>query len=147
MYLYGGNSFLSQRCFKECVAFGVNLVSTRGTLVDPGGVYWTWGSYSELSASTTINAKGFMLGFGPATDYSRSDTSWCVALGIGASGSEIQLTQIRVAATAAFDVPYPYASPLYPFSIPIGTRIASRAMAGSITITNRYIDVIAYLFR
>jgi len=147
VYLYGGSSFLSQRCFEECIDLGVDLTNSRGTLVDPGGTAWTWGSYVELSASTTINAKGFMLGFGPAADYVRSTTSWLVSSGVGASGSEILFNRIRIGATGATDVPYPNASPLYPFNIPIGARIVGKSACGVSTVSDRYIDVIAYLFR
>lgn len=127
--------------------------SPIGIAVDPGATSETKGAYAQLTASTTHDLAGFFLGFdiqnhlGGASSFGNA---FVVDIAIGASGSEkIILPDTRGTHTlfsGGADI-NPSFTPIFPITIPAGTRIAARALCSDNTASDRVVGVSLYGIR
>jgi hypothetical protein len=110
---------------------GLDIATTRGTLVDPGGTAHTDSAWIELIAATSFPYQWLNLALGKGAAVSGALSDHLIDIGVGASGSEkILIPDILAHNDSAGDTPPTTYS--FPISIPSGTRISAR-MRGSIT--------------
>jgi hypothetical protein len=101
--------------------------ATNGTILTSGAIN-TKGSYVQLTAATTINAKSAMLHYcNNASSYNRI----LLDLAIGAAGAENTLISNLFLATVQYPQP---GSISFPLQIPAGTRISARIQASSASV-------------
>jgi len=132
--------------FAVCDTYGANTADSGGTYVNPGGVAGTKGTWSQITASTIRDAKGFCLLIGNRSDYGRSSAYWNIDVGIGGSGSEeVLFSDWGMLSHTTVDMILPQATPFIPMHIPIGSRLSVRG-ACSITGANSYFDAVIYTF-
>lgn len=130
--------------------YGFVSGSTIGTAIDPGGTANTKGSYSQLTASTSYDLLGFILGYDTQAQTTGSTSTFQVLLDIavGAGGSEIVILPnipltICKSTTRLFNIS-PWKTAFLPIAIPAGTRIAARAQASVNTATARVFGLTLY---
>lgn len=124
-----------------------------GIAIDPGATANTKGAYTQLTASTTHDLAGFFLGFDmqnhPGGSTSVGSTI-AVDIAIGASGAEKIILPNVLRTHQLFsgggDVALPL-TPIFPITIPAGTRIAARAQCQITTATDRNIGLSLYGIR
>jgi hypothetical protein len=93
--------------------------NARGsTQVDAGGTANTWGSWTQLVASTSVAYKGLQVRH--FTPGSFDNGAAILQVGIGASSSEVSILEVRSCSRAPNRVAEVY------LNIPVGTRIAAR---------------------
>lgn len=130
-----GGANLFQRSF----SYGYNLSDSGGTQIDPGAVAWTWGSWTEISASIS-KIKAFSLLIANPDNVARStNATWLLQVAIGAAGQEQIIAEWSVYNRSGLVI-RPVMSPLLNIQIPSGTRISVRAQSEVTATPNRYID-------
>jgi hypothetical protein len=145
--LRGGWSYI--RGFDVCDTYGANTGNSGGVAVDPGGTINTKGSWSQITSSTSRDAKGFILIIGNNSDYTRDSSAyyWNVDVGIGASGSEqVIFPNWGVVVHSSVSTIFPQASPFIPMHIPAGSRLSARASCSGNGSTYRTLDVTIHTF-
>lgn len=108
---------------ESLVSFGIG--GSAGTGVTAGGSANTKGSYSELDASTDIDADGFylniLLSFG---------ADFLIDIAIGAPGSEVDvISNLQVSSVAATTIVQEVIDIYIPLRVPAGTRLSARCQA------------------
>lgn len=142
LYAFSGTPFFIGRV-KD---YGTNTGDSGGTSVDPGGSANTFGNYSEITASTDFDARGFWIGFGNKANAARTTADWRVNIAIGGSGNEqIIIPNYHICAQASGCSLSQVNTPIFWFPIPAGTRIAANAMCDITDATDRTFDIAAYL--
>lgn len=125
--------------------YGANTADSGGAQVDPGTSANTKGAWSVVSASTSADAKGFILAFGGLGDTTRSTCKWFVDVAIGAAGSEqVIIENFHLASRVEHDAILPQVTPIFPIPIPAGSRVAVRAQCDITTAGDRLFDVFLY---
>lgn len=120
------------------VTYGTVSASSRGTLVDPGGVASTKGSYVELAASTSarIDAVGLCCTVNSSITLA-AFTTWTLDLATGSGGAEsVVIADVITSGNTAGDTMRPGLLRL-PVSIPAGTRLAARCACNRTTAGER----------
>lgn len=122
-------------------AIGFNASATLGTLMEPGTVVNTKGSWVQLTASTARDYYGLMFGLDINNTTSTGNNPMLLDIGIGAAGLEkIIIPNLFISKMSAANVAriiVPPALPIFPISIPAGTRIAARCQSISNTLGAR----------
>lgn len=132
--------------------YGTLTATSLLSAVDAGATANTKGAYTQLTASTTRDYRGFILGIGQGTTTSSSPAgSYMFAtidVAIGGAGAEkIILGDYQVMSlvpSAALQRWNPGSSCIYPISIPAGSRIAARAQCSTNTANARIVGVSLY---
>jgi hypothetical protein len=125
--------------------YGAATGDSGGTSIDPGGTANTKGSYVQLSASLSANARLILLAIGNNADNTRTGGYWKLDLATGPAGSEtILIPDLLIACTSNTDVLVPTVLGPFPVSIASGTRLAARASCTFTTAGDRLFDLIAY---
>jgi hypothetical protein len=142
LYLVSGG-FTSNAPYNIVSTFGDTAASTTGTAVDPGGSANTKGSWVQFSASCSFALREVIIA---VTASGNSYGRLLMDIGIGGGGSEVVIIS-NWAIYHQYDsqTRYPCVSPLLPFSVPAGSRIAVRCQNDNIDdATNRVLGVILY---
>lgn len=130
--------------------YGFLTASSHGTVVDPGATANTKGAWAQLTASTTADIHGLLIGIDSAgvTGSVGTRNTMLLDIGIGASGSEQvlipNLILIHQQNAGAINSTWPDYFQMIPVQIPSGTRIAARCQSGLNTATQRTIGVSVY---
>lgn len=127
----------------KAIGYGADTSDSGGTVVDPGGTAWTWGSWAELTSATSGDCKGFFVCFGTRGNTTLSETWWYFSIGIGTSGNEETLvSRIGRGGYNADNVVHPATSMVYWIPIPDGSRLVARSMSGQTDATDRLMDIV-----
>lgn len=126
------------------VVYGDTPASTTGTNVDSGGTVNTKGSYSQLTASTTQDHRGFFFCLAGNANTGTS-ASFLIDIAVGAAASEkVILPDYYVFTITALAGTYTSISPYFPIQIPSGTRLSIRSQCSTTTSTDRQFDAVIY---
>lgn len=108
-------------------SIGFNTATTTGTVLTASNTPYTKGSYVQLTASTSRDYAGLIVGYDSGTTVTDFNY-FLIDIAIGASGSEIVILPNLIwnynASTITGDPPN---SPFIPISVPSGTRLSARA--------------------
>lgn len=134
----------------DTIGFG----TIHGTAVDPGATINTKGAYAQLTASTSYDISGFVIGFDVLnqTISSTGHIYELADLAIGPSGSEqiilpnMILWNEQDHANGFYWIA-PNNTEFIPMSIPAGTRIAARAQSAVATSPERQFGITLYGLR
>jgi hypothetical protein len=130
---------------QRAVAYGAVTATSRGTLIDAGATANTKPStWTTLIATTTESCRGLIIGLGNSIDISRGTAHWLIDVGIGAAASERALVGDYYARASVNETVLPGLSPVFPVSIPAGSRISARCQSNNITSGDRALDIVAY---
>jgi hypothetical protein len=139
-------TFQSRSYPSAVIEMGADEASSEGTEIDPGGTVDTKGDWVELTASSTHLFKGLKMGF--TTSGRNVNMSACYMrfdIGIGSEGNEeVLISNFPLNVSGVRDSHTPRNTPLFPVSIPKGTRISVRAACTINDATDRLEDVILY---
>lgn len=109
--------------------------SSRGVSVDAGAVASTYGAWTQLIASTTLDIAAVMLQIGGIVNVNPSAAVFHAQIGVGAAASEQLLHELFFATNiTAWFTCHPY---WLPASIPAGSRIAARIKSSTTDATDR----------
>jgi hypothetical protein len=143
---YGGGGFATPSNFSFVDSYGATTASSRGTSIDPGGSAWSYGSWVQMTASTTRAAKGFFLSFGGQGNTNRVDGHWIVRLGMGGAGSEIVMCTMAACSQSLYNADIqPNITAFVPLNIPSGVRLSLSATSGITDATDRTFDAVLHL--
>lgn len=127
------------------VTYGAVAADSGGTSVDPGATINTDGAWQEVTVpgtGTTLPHTGLSFFVGNQNNPAPAGATWLVDIGIGAAGSETQqVSNFRLVGTTAGNIG-PTPSPVYPVSIPLGSRIAVRTQCSTNDATDRLLDFV-----
>lgn len=126
---------------------GANTADSGGTELDAGAVGSTYGSWVQLSASTSVDVHGVAVAIGSINNSAPHESALnnYVELGVGGAGSEQVILELPIGSTAVSGAYWgPPPALWWPVSIPAGQRLAARAKSNSTDATDRKFDVIAY---
>lgn len=143
---YKGGGF-AHPLFSKCYTYGANTGDTGGTLVDPGAVANTYGTWVEFISSLPEDIKGFEIMQSHRSDHAFSTgTSWWMQVGVGASTfEEIIVDGFYYGANHYKDIIMPMSTGFIPIQIPKGTRMTIRNKCDR-TSADRYVDHILYCY-
>ena len=136
-----GGSLSESSALSQSNAEGINLGTTRGTQVDPGATVNTKGAYSQLTASSTKDYKGFFLTLDQNGNTAPAAAHFLIDIAIGGAASEQIILPEYWRQSDTDDVPGAHFSPFFPIAIPIGTRIAARAQSTTNDATDRIFNI------
>ena len=126
------------------ITMGANTATTLGTSIDPGGTSNTYGSWVEIESSTIRNISGLFV----AVNASNTDilpARWYLDVAVGSAESEqAVISGYHLFARFNLNEISPKISPIFPVSIPIGSRISCRAKCTITDSTDRVFTVIIY---
>jgi hypothetical protein len=142
-YIIGG-AFDLPAARSLVTAYGAVTTNSRGTPIDPGATANTKGAWAQLTASTTAVTRGLLLCCGNQGNTSATVASWVVDVGVGASGSEVVLIPNYRLVQSTGNTLAPGYSPVFPVSIPSGSRLAVRAQCSIATSPARLFDFVLY---
>lgn len=128
------------------VTLGADTSDSGGQVIDPGATIDTYGSWAQLSASTSQDIAAVYLMLANRQNSAPTDQSvnFYLKLGIGAADSEVEVWgPIRFSSSSSGSYgPLPAA--WFPVSIPAGSRLVARARAGINDATDRLFDLVVY---
>ena len=129
---------------QRVVAYGAGVASaSRGTSITPGGTANTKPTtWTTISASTTEAMRGIIIGLGNQVNATRSVCSWLIDVGVGPASSEQILIPDYAARGSTNETVEPMLSPMFPVSVPAGSRLSVRA-ACNVTTANLF-DIVLY---
>lgn len=125
------DGFYPQGQFDIGVDVGTSTGSSRGTIVTSSATANTKGSFTQLIASTSVDAAAILVQFN--TGFTTSSTSSGVDIAIGGAGSEqVIVNNLYVEGGRTNGV----AAPGYvvPVAIPAGSRVSARSQSSSTSI-------------
>lgn len=136
------SSFNTSRAYALGTSYGATVGSSSGTVVDPGAVGDTKGSWTEITSSTSRTIRSLLIcaaqGYEPAAyPASYGNINWLIDIGVGGAGSETilipDLTTMTCSTSDGFDVRW-----MGPFdvTIPAATRIAIRCQCDYVADAN-----------
>lgn len=128
------------------VTLGADTSDSGGQVIDPGATVDTYGSWAQLSASTSqdIAAVYLMLANRQNTAPAAESVNFYLQLGIGAAASEVVVWgPIRFSSSSSGSYG-PLPAVWFPVSIPAGSRLVARARAGTNDATDRLFDLVVY---
>jgi hypothetical protein len=130
--------------FSRCIAL-YTPSSSRGIAVDAGGTANTKGSWTEITASTSNRIAGMFAIVGPNNDVARVSARHLLDIGVGPSGSEVDVVEdLLLVQETTDDCPMPTALGPWSCDIPSGSRIAARLQSSTNTAGDRTIDLAVY---
>lgn len=139
-------SFWSNPPAGNVLTYGADTTDSGGQVIDPGAVLNTYGSWTQLSASTARDISAVFLMVGNRQNAAPVDAagSFWLDIGYGAAASEIAvIAGLRFgSSTAALYGPLP--AMWLPASIPAGSRLCARARAATTDATDRLFDLTVY---
>ena len=135
-----GSGFLNSAGVSRFLSIGSDPSITVGTLIDPGAVANTDGAWTEIEASTAADFKCAFMVIDPAST-TLADNHWKVDVGIGGSGSEVELVHDMYLSSEATTLETNMGVQYLPIQIPKGTRVAVRCLSGSTDINKRRLRV------
>lgn len=140
LYLIGGG-LKDAEGFSQAVNMGANTADSGGTSVDPGGTANTKGSYSQITAATTIEIGWLVICITNQNNGAVTTNVGLLDIAIGAGGSEqVVIPDLAYVLDSAIDTPEPQYYG-FPVAIPKGSRIAARAQSSTNSSPSRLIDV------
>ena len=138
--------FAAPQGFTLVADYGTVTASSRGTIVDPGAIASTKGSWSELVASAPRATRALAMRISLGGNTAPALTLFRVDVGVGAAGSEQTIIGDLVfnSSSAAAVPPTPAVWPAIPVDVPPGARLAVRASTFTTDATDRLFDVALY---
>jgi len=141
--IFFGGPFVCPQPFSVATTFGANTADSGGTSVDPGASAGVKGSYVEFSAATPRDARALLLMTGAQRNHIRSNARWLMDISVGAAASEeIVIPDIQIGANGTINYILPAALPLFPVSIPAGSRLVVRASCDINDASDRLFDLV-----
>jgi hypothetical protein len=147
--LRGGLTFYQRGAYPlpslaRCFVDGINLATTRGTNIDPGGNANQYpAGFTTVSSSWPECAKWMLALMGSGTNTGLADAQWVVQIAIGDAGSEVVIAMLRNWSSAAADY-MPNGAASFPVDIPKGARVSARARTNITNATDRVFDLALY---
>lgn len=139
--------FAKEMLCNSSTTYGDATADSGGTSIDPGAIASTDGSWVQLTAATTAPCKAFFLCIGNQGNTGRSDYAWKMDVAVGAAAAEQEIVSDFVLYSSSYNsIIVPNRTPIFPITIPIGTRISVRAMCNGTGTDDRKFDVILYTF-
>lgn len=133
------------RGYQICDTYGAVTASSIGTQIDPGGTANTKGSWVELTSSLDRDVNAFWLDIDNLADYSRNACYWALDIGVGSSGNEVAvLKDFLLSLWTTNSSVMPLNTPLFPISIPAGSRVSARAKCTITSVGSREMGVILH---
>jgi len=140
-----GRSFLGFSAMGRVLAWGADILTSSGTLVDPGTVANTFGAWSELVSSTINKVRALYVMVGNNNLSVRGTCAAHLQIGIGAAGSEkVLIPQMQLRSQTATDLWTPRVFGPFFAQVPAGVRISAKAQCSITTATERLIPVVVY---
>lgn len=142
--LYSGGWNMDKAVAGSVVDYGTNTGTSNGTLIDQGGTAGTFGSWVQLTASTSVDHNTLSMVFGLDQQTSAPATSnFEVEIAIGGSGSEQRIGRAAFAMDSGSNGSKPNGF-IIPVQIPSGTRIAARSKSTSAGSADRHLTMAVY---
>jgi hypothetical protein len=145
---HAGGGFTGSGCYQSAVTYGANIATSRGvTVTADTGTNDSFGSWTEIAASTSAPIRAMIVGAQGAGDTDVSTTGYRLELGYGAAGTE-QVIAATAASYNSAEILLNGVTPLVPtlvlptVGIPEGARLAARLMTGASTTTTATMDVV-----
>lgn len=129
MHFYRNKPMQAGWLGNRVTTYGYSDATVRGVEVTPNATANTWGSWTEITASTTRYHKAFLVNNFPPTLKSVTDnTGYSYQIGIGGAGSEHAISPIQRSAYGSFNSLTARQIPIYR-DIPAGSRLSCRVRA------------------
>lgn len=106
--------------------YGASLADTQGTSVAAGAVANTYGSWTEITASTTRAYKGLILT--PGYTAAGTTPKFIIDVGVGSAGNENVILK-EITGTRGADIGSPVGLTVLPCNLPAGSRVAMRVQS------------------
>lgn len=130
---------------QRAVDYGTTLASSRGTVVDAGATANTKSAtFTTIAAATAESCRGLIVALGNSIDASRTVAHWLIDVAVGAATAEKIVIPNYYARASINEEVRPATSPLFPVSIPAGSRLSARCQSNNITAGDRALDVVLY---
>lgn len=141
--MYGAGRF-GPRPAGRCVTYGANASTSDGVVVTPGGS--GFGSWVEVSSSTSDRISMIGVSIGPATRTAMYARPFLIEIGVGGAGSEVAVAAFggHFGSSETADVGLsvmPVAQ-----SIPAGSRISARIASDNSTANTAGVIVHAFTY-
>jgi len=145
--LVGVSRWGQQRGFARCTTLGADSADSGGVLLATPGGNNTKGAWTEISASTSVDAKAILAVFGCTGDIGMTQEYTLFDVAVGGAGSEQVIVPDMQYMTGTSEVVYPYLphANYMPVScsVPAGSRISARYQSSG--LGNDW-DAVIYLF-
>lgn len=147
LFFHGfGQSFDGYPACTRVETLGANTADSGGTSIDPGGSTGVFGTWQQITASTSFHYRYLIVALGNQANAARTTMVGDSDIGIGASSSEVILIPgLRWGAHSTSDTVLPHTYGPFPVSIPAGSRLSARSINYSTNATPaRLIDFVLY---
>ncbi len=111
----------------KVITYGANTAGTSGVSITQGD--GAWGSWVEISASTSENIKGFLIAAHRAGITSWTSSPIAYQLAVGSSGNEEVISPTIEIQVSASELMTRQITEFFPIGIASGERISMRAVA------------------
>lgn len=129
------------------VDYGTVTATSFGTSIDPGAVANTYGSWTQITASTTEDISAIYLQLGHHNNSAPQlidSAGFRMDIGVGAAASEV-LAWGPISFGSYTNGAYgPMSNLWFPISIPAGVRLSVRARTTTTDATDRKFDIAIY---
>lgn len=126
--------------YARSATYGITESDCGGVLVDPGATTGTWGSWSEITASTTSDIQFLVMCIGARDNAALTTAQWGYQIAVGASGNEVVIVaDLSVVTHGTTDTLTPGFHMVHAH-IPAGARIAVRSRCSISDATDRLHD-------
>jgi hypothetical protein len=135
MHFYRNKPMQTGWLGNKVTTYGYTEATTKGVDVTPNATANTWGSWTQITASTTRYHKAIIPMFFPVSNKTAStDRGYSYQIGIGGSGSESIISPILRQGCGPFVDYNPRLQPIYK-DIPEGSRISVRCKSSTSSAT------------
>ena len=132
-------SWVTPESFGRATDYGVNTSTSLGVTVDPGGSVDTYGSWTELIASTTYRIRALSVFLSSLSNGTMTNALWRFDIGVGAAASEVVFLEgIQLVGNTAEVLCPQWVGP-FGLDLPAGSRLAMRARCSINDATDRLI--------
>lgn len=143
IHLIGGG-FSAPAAFSKVTAYGVVTADSGGTQVDPGGTAHTKSSpWTEIEDSTEFPMQGLVIAAGAQANGTMATSQWLVDIGVGSPPEQVIIPNWRLYGNLGEELT-PNISPVFPVSIPKGSRLAVRMQCSITDAADRLLDFVLY---
>lgn len=128
------------------VTLGANTADSGGVAVDPGSTINTYGSWSQVTASTSDYIAALAVRIGGADNAAPADSAlgFYLDIGVGGAGSEVAIYEGLPFGSQSAGWYGGNPAVWFPAGIPAGSRLAARARSNVTDATDRLFDVVLY---
>lgn len=134
--------FIGKQSLQVCTTYGAATGDSGGTSIDPGGTANTFGAWVQISAAVTRPIRYLVICLGNQANTDRLQASYKFEVGTGAGAAEVTLVpSLYFMGNSVVDNLFPRIF-AFPCHVPLGARVAVRAMSSINDATDRLFDVV-----